>query len=51
VGYSNIVRYGNVKYAMVQMLKTPPKEFEDVIKIHFFLNKENIIKVCNQWLY
>jgi len=49
-GYCNIVRYGNVKYGMIDMLRNPPKDFEDIIKVHFFLNKENIIKQCNKWL-
>ena len=38
VAYSNIVKYGNLKYAMIDMLKNPPKDFEEIIKVHFYLN-------------
>ena len=35
--YSNIVRYSNVKFAMVDTIKNPPKGFEEVVKRHFYL--------------
>jgi len=41
VGYMNIVKYGNVKYAMNGMLTNPPKGFEDVIKKHFYYKKND----------
>ncbi len=49
-GYMNIVKYGNVKYAMVDLLKNPPPDFEEVIKVHFYLNKKKILETCNHWL-
>ena len=48
--YSNIVRYGNIKFAMIENLKNPPKGFETVIKRHFYLKKEEILEECNQWV-
>ena len=36
-GYSNIVRYANVKYAMVEQIKNPSKGFESAIKRHFYI--------------
>lgn len=50
LGYTNIVKYGNVKYAMNQMLENPPKGFEEIIKLHFYLKKEAIMKECMKWL-
>lgn len=50
IGYSNIVRYGNVKYAMLGSLENPPKGFEDVVKMHFFYKKKEIIKTCSKWV-
>ncbi len=38
--YSNIVRLGNVKYAMIEQIKNPPKGFEDVIQRHFYAKKK-----------
>jgi hypothetical protein len=49
-GYSNIVRYGNVKYAMLGQLKTPSKGFESIIKRHFYLKKESVLKTCYRWI-
>ena len=43
-GYCNIVKYANIKYAMIDMINNPPKGFEDIIRTHFYLNKENIKK-------
>lgn len=48
--YSNIVRYSNIKFAMIQQLRNPPKGFETVIKRHFYLKKEEILEECHQWV-
>lgn len=48
--YSNIVKYCNIKYAMIDQIKNPPEGFEDVIKRHFFLKKAEILAECNKWL-
>ena len=50
IGYTNIVKYANVKYAMNGMLALPPTGFEDVIKKHFYYKKNEILKTCNKWL-
>ncbi len=50
VGYCNIVRYGNVKYAMNDVLEHAPVGFEDVIQKHFFYKKREILKTCQKWL-
>jgi len=48
--YSNIVRYGNILYAMIEQIKNPPKGFEEVIKRHFYLKKKPILKEVNKWI-
>ena len=48
--YSNIVRYCNVKFAMVDQLKNPSKGFENAIRRHFYLKKDEILKECYKWL-
>ena len=42
--YSNIVRYCNIKYSMIDMIKTPPKGFETVILRHFYMKKDSIME-------
>lgn len=44
--YSDIVRYGNVRYAMLQHLRNPPKDFEQAIRLHFSLRKADILALC-----
>ena len=49
-GYSNIVRYANVKFAMLGQLKSPPRGFESVVKRHFYVKRFEIVKEVNHWL-
>ena len=49
-GYTNIVKYANLKYAMIEQIKNPPKGFEEIVKLHFYLKKEEIMKECMGWL-
>ncbi len=49
-GYSNIIRFNNIKYAMIEQIKHPTKGFEDVILTHFYLKKEKILKEINEWI-
>jgi hypothetical protein len=37
-GYSNIVRYNNIRVYMIDMIKRPPKGFEEIIKIQVLFN-------------
>lgn len=37
--YSNIVRYCNIKFAMIDNMRNPPKGFEHVIRRHFYLKQ------------
>ena len=48
--YSNIVRYANIKYAMIEQIKKPSKGFEEVIKRHFYLKKEQILEEVRDWI-
>jgi hypothetical protein len=50
VTYSNIVRYNNIKYAMVDMLRNPPPEFADVIRQHFLIKSEEILATVAKWV-
>jgi hypothetical protein len=49
-GYQNIVRYCNIKFAMIAQLKKPCKGFESVVKRHFYVKKEEVLKEVHQWL-
>ena len=37
--YSNIVRYANIKYAMIEQIKKPSQGIEEVIRRYFYLKK------------
>ena len=47
--YSNIVRYGNLKYAILEQLRNPTPGFEDVLRRNFFLKKEVILAEIDEW--
>lgn len=49
-GYSNIVKYANIKYAMIETIKNPPVWFKDIILIHFYLKKDMILQDCMKWI-
>lgn len=50
VAYQNIVRFGNIAYAMNQMLQNPPINFEKIIKTHFYLKKNRILETVYNWI-
>eukprot|EP00359_Climacostomum_virens_P001060 CAMPEP_0204898908 /NCGR_PEP_ID=MMETSP1397-20131031/1550_1 /ASSEMBLY_ACC=CAM_ASM_000891 /TAXON_ID=49980 /ORGANISM="Climacostomum Climacostomum virens, Strain Stock W-24" /LENGTH=423 /DNA_ID=CAMNT_0052066799 /DNA_START=148 /DNA_END=1419 /DNA_ORIENTATION=- len=48
--YSDIVRYNNVKWAMLETLRRPAEEFKHVIFRHFALKKQKILKTIEAWV-
>ncbi|EGR33396.1 ubiquitin-like modifier activating enzyme 6, putative, partial [Ichthyophthirius multifiliis] len=48
--YQNIVKYCNIKFAMIDQILNPPKGFEDVIQRHFYIKKNEILSEVNQWI-
>lgn len=48
--YQNIVKYGNIMYAMLDQIENPPPEFEFVIKNHFYLKKDIILSTVENWI-
>ena len=49
-GYMNIVRYCNIKFAMVEMMEKPIKGFEEVIHRHFYLKREQVMNEVGHWI-
>lgn len=50
-GYTNIVKYANVKYAIGGYLKEGgPKPFSDIVKKHFYFKRTEIKKTMQKWL-
>lgn len=48
--YCQVVKYGNVRYAMLEMLKAPPAGFETVVRTHFKLNRDRILTMLDNWV-
>jgi ubiquitin-protein ligase len=48
--YNQRVQMITIAECMYKMLKDPPKEFENIIKCHFFLKKEYIHSIFDKWL-
>ena len=49
-GYCNIIKYNNVKWAMIDMIKNPPLGFEKAIRGNFYLKKNEILRDVKQWV-
>jgi len=50
INYNLVIRRGTMKWAMLEQIKQPSPGFEDVIKLHFKLKKDEILKQCGEWL-
>lgn len=44
------MKYANVKFAMIDNIKNPPKGFESVVRRHFYLKKDEILEDVRQWV-
>jgi hypothetical protein len=49
--YNEALYYGTVKFAINDMIKNPPVTMEDVVKTHFRMKKEEIMKTTENWQY
>ena len=49
LAYQLEVKYGNIKYAMIENIKNPPKGFEEVVRNHFKCKKQEIIETLGKW--
>ena len=47
--YNENIRLANMQWAILDQLKNPSFGFEDVIKKHFSLKKEQVLKECEFW--
>jgi len=48
--YNKEVRENNIRYAMIDLLRNPPAELEDVIKAHFRLRRQAILTTIKSWI-
>lgn len=49
--YNNEIQYNNIKWAMIDQIKNPPKGYEEVVKNHFKFKKNNITNIINKWIF
>jgi hypothetical protein len=48
--YSRTIRLANLRYAMIDILRHPPKGFEEVVSRHFALCRRRIAMQSKRWL-
>lgn len=48
--YNTQIRLSNIKYGIIDMIKTPPEEFKEIIRLHYQLRKKEIIENINKWI-
>jgi ubiquitin-protein ligase len=49
LAYHAEVKYGNLRYAMIDMIRNPPKGFGEVVTQHFKIKKREILKTAKNW--
>jgi len=49
-GYSNIVKYCTILYAILDQVKNPSKGFEKIIQMHFWLQRDKILETVWKWI-
>ncbi|TPX65024.1 hypothetical protein SpCBS45565_g05419 [Spizellomyces sp. 'palustris'] len=49
IQYNRVIRRNCVKEAMISILTKPPVGFEDVIRDHFFMKKQEIMRQVKEW--
>ena len=49
--YNEGVLKNNLKFAISDAIKCPPAGFEDVVSVHFYLKKRQLIKVGTIFYY
>ncbi|XP_067140304.1 probable ubiquitin-conjugating enzyme protein 17 [Centruroides vittatus] len=47
--YNKSIYYYTMKYAILKQLHFPPPGFEEVVKAHFYLKRNRIIKDVENW--
>ncbi|VDK73717.1 unnamed protein product [Litomosoides sigmodontis] len=49
--YDANIRQAVVKWAMLEMIRHPPRAFKDVVKKHFWLKRKEILSQISKWIY
>ena len=48
--YNDNLRYNNMRYAMLGMLRRPPPGFETIVSRHFFMVQGPLLLQCANWV-
>jgi len=47
--YNQVISIATAQWAMLDMLRNPPKGFEEIVKAHFILRREEVLKDLAKW--
>lgn len=48
--YNEVIRAATIKWAMLDIIKSPPPAFAEVVRIHFSLKKDRVLREVRNWL-
>jgi baculoviral IAP repeat-containing protein 6 len=48
--YNEVIRAATLKWAILEQMKNPSAGFEELIRMHFVLKKESLMKQCAEWI-
>jgi len=47
--YNRVIERGTLQWAMIDMLEKPPVGFEEIVRTHFKLNRDRVLKQVEAW--
>jgi len=48
--YNADIQIHTVRHAMLEQLRNPPAGFEDIIRVHFAIQRDAVLRQCSSWL-
>ena len=48
--YTENIRDGTIRFAMIDQIRNPPKGFEEVTRNHFLMKRDEIVQQLDKWV-
>ncbi len=48
--YNDVIRKATLQWAILEQMKNPAPGFDEIIRTHFKIKKEQVLKTANEWI-